>query len=534
MILPSTEVQPIEAESVGAAAANVRAVIEESNFTVAEVRNLAKNSLDFLAGIAMPADYMFEFPPVYLAVWSFILQHVSVERIFPQLALGLPRGFAKTTLMKLAILYCILFTRKRFILIVSDTATKAEAILSDVMDMLEESNIKKVFGDWKLGVEKDTQAAKKFGYCGRNIIIKAIGTGTSVRGINEKNARPDVILMDDIQSSECAESEHLSRQLETWMLGPLMKAKSPFGCLFLFVGNMYATKWSTLKKLKKNPNWIKFIAGGLLADGTSLWEDLQPREQLLREFQNDLAAGRPEIFYAEVLNDDEAALNTIIDLSKLPEVPYKEGDIPLGSFIIIDPSGEKETSDAVSIGYFEVHGNTPILMEIKEGRMSADRNMREALELALRRGCPLIVIEATAYQATLCSRFNELTSELGIIGLEAVEIYPGRASKPHRIVPMFRTYADGDLFIHDQCAYTAIDGTRPTVPEHISTHGKAAVHQQISMYNPLVNKNTDGLLDLMTYAPKVMDDYGVMIVNMNIISLQDSDALKVQDNNHCF
>ena len=64
-----------------------------------------------------------------------------------------------------------------------------------------------------------------------------------------------------------------------------MKAKSPEGCMFLFVANMYPTKTSILRKLKSNPTWVKFIAGGILADGTSLWEDLQPIQQLLSEFE---------------------------------------------------------------------------------------------------------------------------------------------------------------------------------------------------------------------------------------------------------
>ncbi len=100
-----------------------------------------------------------------------------------------------------------------------------------------------------------------------------------------------------------ADSETVSTNLETWMFGTAMKAKSPEGCLFVFIANMYPTKWSLLRRLKHNPTWMKFIAGGILADGTSLWEDLQPIAQLLREFENDLSAGRPEIFYAEVLND---------------------------------------------------------------------------------------------------------------------------------------------------------------------------------------------------------------------------------------
>jgi hypothetical protein len=266
--------------------------------------------------------------------------------------------------MKLFILYCILFTDKRFILIICENSSKAVNILSDIADMLNEENIKKTFGDWRLGIETDRQELKKFGFRGRNIILLAVGADSGIRGITLKNERPDVMLFDDIQSRECADSQVQSEALERWMVGTAMKAKSPRGCLFLFTANMYPTKWSILRKLKSNPNWIKFIAGGILANGESLWEDLQPINQLMKEYENDLSMGKPEIFYAEVLNDETASSNNLIDLSKLPALPYEDGDIPAGNFIIIDPSSGKINSDAVAIGYFEVYIGYPVLREL--------------------------------------------------------------------------------------------------------------------------------------------------------------------------
>ena len=81
---------------------------------------------------------------------------------------------------------------------------------------------------------------------------------------------------------------------------------------------MYPTQGSILRKLKDNPYWTKFIVGGILADGTSLWEELQPIQQLLLEYQNDVASGNGDIFLAEVLNDETAGLKAGIDLSQNP------------------------------------------------------------------------------------------------------------------------------------------------------------------------------------------------------------------------
>lgn len=491
------------------------ATIKEAAFDAKQVVDLAKGSLDFLAGLAMPTVYQYAFPPVFLSAWSWLVEFSHKGRDFSQLALGLPRGFGKTMLMKLFILYCILFTGKKFILVLCENQGKANNIIADVSDMLNEENIRKTFGDWRLGLETDRLDLKKFGFRGRNITLMA-GTVEIIRGISLKNERPDIMLFDDIQSRICAESQVQSETLEREMTGTAMKAKSPHGCLFIFVGNMYPTKFSILRKLKKNPNWIKFIAGGILADGSSLWEELQPIQQLLKEYENDLSMGRPEVFYAEVLNDETASQNNLIDLSKLPELPYRDGDIPVGNFIIIDPSSGKINSDAVAIGYFEVFNGFPVLREVKEDRYSPGDTIREALKFALEKQCRLICIESVAYQSTLGYWFKVICEQMGIVGIECVEVYPGGFSKNSRILTMFKALLSGEIFVAPEC--------------------KSEVFLQVMQFNPMRRDNTDGILDLLTYCTKVLEMYGEFVVAWNQIIQQDDANVKVltEDVNCCF
>ena len=481
--------------------------VQQVAFNAQEVVDLSRTSLDFLAAIAMPLVYEYPYPPVFLAVWDWLKSYVHKTRDFSQLALGLPRGFGKTALMKLFILYCILFTDKRFILIICETTQKSVNILSDIVDMLGEENIKKTFGDWRLGIETDRQELKKFGYRGRNIILLAVGADSGIRGITLKNERPDVMLFDDIQSRECADSQVQSEALERWMVGTAMKAKSPRGCMFLFTANMYPTKWSILRKLKTNPNWIKFIAGGILATGESLWEELQPISQLMKEYENDLSMGRPEIFYAEVLNDETASSNNLIDLSRLPALPYEDGDIPAGNFIIIDPSSGKINSDSVAIGYFEVYDGYPVLRELINERLSPGDTIQSALTLALTHNCHLICSESVAYQSTLNYWFRFVCEQRQLYGIEFVEVYPGGHSKNSRILNMFKSMQAGEIFVD------------PTV--------RSEVYLQIMQFNPLRRDNTDDILDLLAYAPKVLEMYGEHVVMMNVLVNDDNAAIQL-------
>lgn len=473
---------------------------QEIAFDITQVHNTARENLDFFASLALPDIYKYAFPPIYLQFWSLIVGILYKHRDFSQFALGLPRGFAKTLVIKLLILYALIFTNKKFILVLCENEDKGKSILADVASMLSEPNIVATFGDWKTGKDQDTLIKKKFGYRGKDIVIKVAGAGTGIRGISENNLRPDFMIFDDIQSREDSESEVLSKQLETWMTGTAMKAKSPEGCTFLFVANMYPTKGSLLRKLKKNPNWIKFIVGGILSDGTSLWEELQPIKQLLREFQNDLAAGQPQIFYSEVLNDENASVNSAFDISAIPPYSYQEEELYTGAYIIIDPSNDKNTSDSVAIGGFIIIDGRPVCRKLLEAKLSPGDTIREALKMALQIGASLIAIESNAYQYSLKYWTETVFQQLGVFGIEVVDIYSGMTSKSSRILTMFK-----------QLVPSATDKTSTEPDLILHPEVRAAVCGAIMSFNPLRRDNQDNILDLLTYAPRVLDTYGPQI-----------------------
>lgn len=478
-------------------------------FDSAELAQAAQNDLDTLTALAMPDTYEFGWPRILKGVWGWLQQEVTKKREFSNMALGLPRGFGKTTLVKLFIVYCILFTDRKFILIMSATASHAANIIRDVFAMLDEPNIKAIFGDWRMGIETDRNDLKVFGYRGRTIIVGGLGSGGNVRGLNVDNARPDVMIFEDVQTREDAESQKVSNDLETWMIGTAAKAKSPKGCMTLFIANMYPTPHSLLKKLKKNKFWAKFICGGILEDGTSLWEDLQPIKQLLTEYLRDLESGHPEIFHAEVLNDENASLNNLVDYSRLKPYPFEDGDIPAGKFIVIDPATDKANADAISIGYFEVHGEAqPSLIEVTEGRFTPKETIKEALRMCAVHNCYLVVIESNSYQYTLKWWSEEICRQLGIVGINFVDIYSGKLSKISRILSMFKLYVAGDLWVHPRC--------------------RSQVHAQISGFNPLKTDNVDGILDLLTYAPRVVAEFANLLAINTLEGSQEFENAELQ------
>jgi hypothetical protein len=146
-------------------------------------------------------------------------------------------------------------------------------------------------------------------------------------------------------------------------------------------------------------------------------------------------------------------------------------------------------------------------MEVSEGRFSPGETIRKALTYALSKNCRLIAVESNAYQYSLLYWFEFMCKQLGIVGIEAVPIYSGTRSKNARILEMFKAYAQGEIFVYETA--------------------KSAVHMQVTSFNPLRRDNTDGLLDLLTYANKVVEEYGEYVVASNIIEQQEFSALEV-------
>ena len=463
--------------------------ITELQTSSQEAAELTRQDLNFLGMLAAPDEFTLSFPPFFITLFHML---TAFKDKLERYAIGIPRGFAKTTFIKLLCLWYILFSPKQFILIVGASEDLAVNTLSDICDLLGSPNIRKLFGNWQASIEVDTQALKVFHFRGRPIILRAIGAGTAVRGINRKNKRPDVIIMDDVQKRETSENKELSDQLLKWILGTLMKARSNSGCTYIYVGNMYPQN-CILEKLKHNTQWTSFIVGGLLADGSSLWEELRPAEELLSEYQSDAEMGHAEIFISEILNSTDIASASGIDINKIPLLPhYYEDAYPEGSFIIIDPSSGKKQGDDCTISHYSVCDSKPIFDELEAGTFTPLETIRAAIALGLKRGTRLIAVEGVAYQSTLLFWFDHYCEQEGISGFYFVELSPKGQAKNNRIKRGLLQLLKGEILLH------------PSIRSKVLT--------QIMEWNPLKINNKDDIIDPIGTVDEILQEYPELIV----------------------
>lgn len=467
----------------------------------AEARELSKVDLNFLGGLAEPEEFTLQFPPYYLSLFSLL---TSFKQMYERYAVGLPRGFAKTTFMKLLVLWAILHSNKKFILLVGASADLAVNTLSDIMDLLSSPNIRALFGDWDMVKHVDRQDLKVFHFRGRVIVLRAIGAGTAVRGINRKNSRPDMIIMDDIQKREDAENPDLAKSLLNWMTGTLMKAKSNFGCTYIYVGNMYPRN-SILEKLKEASTWTSLIVGGILADGSSLWEELRPIAELLDEYQADVELGQADIFCSEVLNSTDLPPPSGLDINGIPQPPEyyltTEAD---GGFILIDPSSGKKLGDDCTIEHWSVIDGTAMFDQIEFGTFTPLEVIEKAIHLGMANNTRLICVEDVAYQSTLLFWFNYVCEQEGITGFTFLPVSPKNVAKNNRIKLGLLKLLKGEMYLHPRVRSLFLD--------------------QANDWNPVKTTNKDDIIDPAGYVEEVLKNYSEHVVKPVFTSYKTTEA----------
>lgn len=423
----------IQAESSTANLHNPHSILK---LTVEEAFLRGFDDFQFYAYTFLPDVVLYRLPALYISIWLMLVKaQTNEERAkILRFALALPRGFAKTTFIKLLVCWFITYDKITFVLVVCATEPLAHNFVSDVNEMLSEDQVERIYGNWNANLAIDSKEMKKCSYRRRVVIIAAIGSATSVRGLNLRHQRPDMVICDDMQTKENSDSDTESLRLLEWFTGTLLKAVSPFFAMVIYIGNMYI-KNCILLKLKESPYWISLITGCILSDGKSLWEELHPLKSLYESYKHDESFGLAHIWFAELMNDPILDKVSLLPEGKVPNSPYTlEELVPEAGFAIIDPAGFKNSSDDNVIVFFLVQGGIPYAVKLIAGNLTPLELIQQCIEVCSLLGIRVIFVEAVAYQSTLKFWFDTELSRAGLQDHFYIrDINPGNRAKEGRI-----------------------------------------------------------------------------------------------------
>lgn len=145
------------------------------------------------------------------------------EGDYDRIAIGAPRGHAKSTITDLVYLAWEIVNNKRhFILLTSDTYSQAVLFLEAVKAEFEANDkLKAFYGDLK--TDKWAEGEIIVG----ETMVKAVGAGMKVRGLKFNQYRPDLIIIDDLENDEAVQSRERREKLERWFNGALVPCLTP-------------------------------------------------------------------------------------------------------------------------------------------------------------------------------------------------------------------------------------------------------------------------------------------------------------------
>nr|CAA6830181.1 MAG: Unknown protein [uncultured Thiotrichaceae bacterium] len=458
-----------------------------------EIAQACFDDLDFLARFLSPHVHIEDFPPIVKEMWKLVMSGVlSLEDFMGQAryALGMPRSIGKTQFIKYLMWATTVFTGRTFTLLITSIEDNGAETIKDVMAMMDQPHVIEVFG--KPVLETDNTKQKRFQYCGKECIYLVKAIMSAARGLNLDERRPGLIILDDAQTEENAKSPVQSKALNAWIMSTLIPAGPATGAVVLYVGNTYMFEGSILTKLIKNPEWATLTIGMIKADGTSVWEAVHPIKKLLADFKAAIYFNIEDRWLAQFMNMTELTTDNkfkekLVDaiyehrFGGLDVIPTNDNEF---NVVMIDPSGYKKNSDDVSIiNMTRTSDGVPLISHHITKQMDPERNILEALSLAVRCGATVILVEGVAYQATLSFWMKKYVKRLNLNYMKIIEFHPGSVSKEIRITSSFTKMYAAELFVSSRL---------------LDDYKRAA-----RSFNPLEKDNKDDLLDIVASAGKL-------------------------------
>lgn len=424
----------------------VAGLVEDARGEESEVIELATTAHDvymrgavdfnFFAALVAPTVMRTLFPPFYLQLFQLLTRDLQDPYAILRFALGLPRGFAKTTFLKIIVCWLICYHRNSYFMIVCATDKKATRFIKDVKSMLGQPVIRDVYGNWGEAKLVDNSFLLHASIGGHTFLLEPAGAESAIRGANIDLMRPDCLIFDDVQSREDALSDVVNQSQREWFYATALKAIETYGAnrRVIFLGNMYPGD-CLLQNLVNNPEWISLVTGAILDDGESLWPELKPVRALIAEYKHDANAGLGHIWFAEVQNDP------LDERYKLLGEPIPEATIPFDivepdiTFLTVDPAGFRKRSDDNVITAHGIYENwQPVALEFSGGVWNPKETVEKIFEMADKYKVSVVGIESVGYQQSLLYWVDYFKKEVsGHINFEVVELKTGNRSKLMRI-----------------------------------------------------------------------------------------------------
>ena len=237
-------------------------------------RRLGSQSPRAFAEIYMKSNCHAPYSGMHKEIFTLLLQ--MTKRRKGRLAIAAPRGHAKSTIVSLVyVLWCVLYSKEKLVLIASNTITQAMALLKGIKHQLENNAL--IIDDFpeiccarKPKPWRDSRIQLPNG-----TMIRVYGVGQNPRGIKNDKDRPGLIIADDIENEEQAQSEEQRDKLRSWFRKTLLNTGHPHTNVIVIGTILHQDSLlAALVNRDRSPGWNgrKYKAVEKFSDNPQLWE----------------------------------------------------------------------------------------------------------------------------------------------------------------------------------------------------------------------------------------------------------------------
>lgn len=340
------------------------------------------------------------------------------------------RELSKSGRTMMEVLKLALTGKKKNIILTSNSYENAERLLMPYMIILERNNriindygLQKKIGSWEAG-EFTTR---------KGIAFRALGAGQSPRGTRNNEIRPDVILIDDIDTDDdCRNPEIIDKRVK-WIEEALIPTRSiSNGLLIIACGNIIADYCCITEMGAKADSWE--VINIRDENGKSTW----PQKNTEKLIDIALRTTSYESIQKEYYNNPMDGGKVFKNLIDKPPFKLKECDYVI---IYADPATSNSESKKSSSKAVEIIANKGLEYNIHKVWLDQVTNAKfidwlfEAYMICKKEGVDVIYVyienntlQNPFYEQVLLPLIYKKSNELNII----LPIRPDERKKPEK------------------------------------------------------------------------------------------------------
>ena len=346
------------------------------------------------------------------------------------------RGFGKSTLMRYNILYWIFKGKKpnfgefQYLLVVQDNVEMAASTIDTLAHLIENSELSKYLSIVKKKLGDDPTLFVYNKELNKEFYIKGRGSGQSMRGINIRGIRPQILIFDDIENDEKHGTKETRKKLKNWFRNVAMPAVDENKNEMIVIGTPIHED-SLLVNLVNSDEWkavVLPICNNFSIENPDAiipaWEDRLPAEKIIERYNAMAFDGDKKGFYQEYLLEVMPKDDLLYYMEKINR--YKVNELSLRSltyYVSVDLAvSEKHYADYTSIAVIGVdESNNWFLVDGFFGRVKPDETIDRIFAFVSRWRPYAVVLEKVAFQLSMKTFIqNEMVKRGKFFNLEMV------------------------------------------------------------------------------------------------------------------